>query len=144
MNNERRKFQHRSGQLAGLILCVFVSITCSAQGVEAGKTLFGTYCQTCHGPNGDGNGPAANELTLKPRSFALAAYKFDTDADWQKGTDTDLADVIRKGPAVFGGSPLMPGWSQFSDNEIQSLIDYIRTLEGAANRHPEAKPLASS
>ncbi len=133
MKKKRSKFLQHPGLLLGMVLCGLLSASCNAQGVEAGKKLFGTYCQTCHGPNGDGNGPASSEFTLKPRSFALAAYKFDTDADWQKGTDIDLADVIRKGPAVFGGSPLMPGWSQFSDDEIQSLIDYIRSLEGGVS-----------
>ena len=129
MNAKHYGFLGRPWQAAGLILFGFLSLSSHAQNVEAGKKLYGTYCHTCHGPNGDGNGPAATEFTLKPRDFALAAFKFDTDADWQRGTDADLADVIRKGPAVYGGSPLMPGWSQFSDDEIKSLVDYIRSLE---------------
>ncbi|HIG44515.1 MAG: cytochrome c [bacterium] len=116
-------------KIVAMILLGVLSLSSYAQDVDAGKKLFGTFCQSCHGPDGDGNGPANPEQSLKPRSFALAAFKFDTDADWQKGTDADLADVIRKGPAVYGGSPLMPGWSQFSDAEIKSLIVYIRSLE---------------
>ena len=129
MNNERYGILHRLMQVTMLVLIGFLPLSSYGQDIEAGKKLYGTFCQTCHGPNGDGNGPAATEFILKPRDFALAAFKFDTDADWQKGTDTDLADVIRKGPAVYGGSALMPGWSQFTDDEIKSLIDYIRSLE---------------
>lgn len=109
---------------------LLVSCFVQADGVKPGKALFSTYCQTCHGPDGDGNGPAAEGFILKPRAFALAAFKFDTNADWKRGTDTDLADVIRKGSAVYGGSQQMPGWPNFTDEEIQQLIDYIRSLEG--------------
>lgn len=101
----------------------------AAQDTEAGRVLFEANCQTCHGVNGDGNGPAAEEMVLKPRDFAMAAFKFDTDADWERGTDTDLANVIRNGPGVYGGSPLMPAWSDLNDDEIKSLIEFIRSLE---------------
>lgn len=103
--------------------------TSAAQDAEAGRVLFEANCQTCHGVNGDGNGPAAEEMVLKPRDFAMAAFKFDTDADWERGTDTDLANVIRHGPGVYGGSPLMPAWSDFDDGEVKSLIKFIRSLE---------------
>ena len=99
------------------------------ESLAAGRQLFESYCATCHGPNGDGNGPAAAQLVLKPRDFALAAFKFDTDADWEKGTDQDLAAVIRQGPGAFGGRSAMPAWSQFSDTEIDSLVRFIRSLE---------------
>ena len=128
MSDRQYGFRCRIGQAIVILLGLF-SISCHGEDIEAGKKLYGIYCQSCHGPNGDGNGPAANEFVLKPRDFAMAAFKFDTDADWQKGTDTDLADVIRKGPAAFGGSIAMPGWSQLTDDEIRSLIDYIRSLE---------------
>lgn len=126
----------RTSKRAGYGLRNFVSIIFfalplhSAVGdVDAGATLFATYCQSCHGANGDGNGPAAAAFVLKPRDFALAAFKFDTDADWEKGSDHDLANVIKQGTAVYGGSQLMPGWSQLTDAEVENLILYIRSLQ---------------
>ncbi len=113
----------------GVVALLFLAPGLPAQDIEAGRQLFITWCATCHGPDGDGNGPAAGQLILKPRDFALAAFKFDTDADWEKGTDQDLANVIRQGTAVFGGASAMPAWGQFSDAEIASLIRYIRSLE---------------
>ena len=113
-----------------IALLFVLSPLTQADAVDAGEALFGNYCQSCHGPNGDGNGPAAESFVLKPRDFALGAFKFDTDADWLRGTDTDLAEVIRQGPAAFGGSAAMPGWSQLSVDEIQQLIAYIRSLQG--------------
>ncbi len=112
-----------------VVIPLLLPLGASGQNVDAGKLLFGTYCETCHGENGDGNGPAAAAFMLKPRDFALAAYKFDTDADWKKGSDADLANVIRHGPATYGGSLLMPGWANLSDEQIRQLVAYIRSLE---------------
>lgn len=120
---------HKFCHIAAWVLITVLSVNSSADDLEAGRTLFATYCQSCHGANGDGNGPAAAQFILKPRDFALAAFKFDTDADWQRGTDTDLANVIKEGAAVYGGSALMPMWSQLTDGEVDDLITYIRSLK---------------
>jgi mono/diheme cytochrome c family protein len=117
-----------------LIVCIaFISMQASAdtEMVDAGATLFSTYCESCHGSTGDGNGPVAEGLILKPRDFAMAAFKFDTDADWQRGTDIDLQNVISEGAAVYGGSAVMPAWGHLSDQEVKSLVAYIRSLEGS-------------
>lgn len=111
--------------LAGFCLAPGTSL---ADDVATGRALFEASCQSCHGSSGDGNGPLAEEMYLKPRDFSLAAFKFDTDADWERGTDADLANVIRHGPGIYGGSPLMQGWSDLSDEEVKSLIAFIRSL----------------
>lgn len=115
------------------LVIVFIGFLISkvsiAQEIEAGKALFQTNCASCHGENGDGNGPAAEQLILKPRDFALAAFKFDTDANWERGTDEDIANVIKNGAAVYGGSTMMVPWGHLSDQEIKGLVSYIRSLE---------------
>ncbi|MBQ62673.1 MAG: hypothetical protein CMQ19_11430 [Gammaproteobacteria bacterium] len=110
-------------------VAVLISETSIAQDIEAGKALFQTNCATCHGEKGDGNGPAAEGFILKPRDFALAAFKFDTDSDWVRGADADLANVIRNGTAAYGGSQMMAPWGQLSDQEIKNLVGFIRSLE---------------
>jgi mono/diheme cytochrome c family protein len=110
-----------------LLICVAAGA--HAQDVARGKELYDGVCQSCHGPDGEGDGPGAAEFLLRPRPFSQAAFKFDTDADWQKGTDQDLADVIRKGAAAYGGSSMMAPWPSLSDDQISSLIAYIRSLE---------------
>ncbi len=110
-------------------LLLLLPLNSLATAVEEGASLFVTYCESCHGVDGDGNGSAAAEFVLKPRDFALAAFKFDTDADWQRGTDDDLASVIKEGAAAFGGSNLMPGWDHLSKDEVEKLIAYIRSLQ---------------
>ena len=51
----RSTLKRLSTALPSLAL-LFFSCFVQAGDVKPGKALFGTYCQTCHGPNGDGNG----------------------------------------------------------------------------------------
>ena len=95
-----------------------------------GKRLYDELCVSCHGVEGRGDGVASHDVLLRPRDFRLGAFKFDTDADWQRGTDADLANVIRHSPRAYGGSPLMPPWAHLSDDEVASLVAYIRWLQG--------------
>lgn len=99
-------------------------------GEPDGKMLFEQHCASCHGMQGHGDGVVAHDILLRPRDFSLDAFKFDTDADWQRGTDADLANVIRNSPAVYGGSPLMPPWRHLPDDDIVALVAYIRELQG--------------
>ena len=94
-----------------------------------GETLYGTYCQSCHGSEGKGDGTGVPDTMLKPRPFSAGVFKFDTDADWEKGTDADLANIIRNGTGAYGGSPLMPAWANLTDDEVGELVAYIRELQ---------------
>jgi mono/diheme cytochrome c family protein len=112
-------------------LSLFVSVA-NAQEPAAqsgGQTLYEQLCASCHGAEGRGDGAASSDVLLRPRDFALNAFKFDTDADWERGSDVDLANVIKNGPAVYGGSALMPPWSTLSDDDIAALVAHIRLLQ---------------
>lgn len=94
-----------------------------------GQKLYETYCQVCHGSQGNGDGDGIPEGVLRPRPFSAGAFKFDTDADWETGTDADLNNVIRNGPGAYGGSTLMPPWPSLTDEEVAALVGYVRVLE---------------
>ena len=117
--------------MRGLVIFVLLAFGCGSISAASadGKGLYDVACQTCHGAQGDGDGDGIPEGMLRPRPFRVATYKFDTDMDWQKGTDADLALVIRNGPAVYGGSAFMPAWPTFSDDELAELVAYIRVLQ---------------
>ena len=43
--------------------------------VESGRDLFATYCASCHGVSGRGNGPAAEELRRRPADLTQLAKR---------------------------------------------------------------------
>ena len=90
--------------------------------------LYPSLCASCHGPSGDGDGPGVPAGMIKPRPFSAAAFKFDTDADWRKGTDADIANVIKNGTQFYGGSPLMPPWPALSEDDVAILVERVRSF----------------
>lgn len=44
--------------------------------IAKGKNLFALNCASCHGTNGQGNGPAAAALNPKPRDFTSGYWKY--------------------------------------------------------------------
>ena len=131
MNRPRKS----TNPLPALVAVLLFSTAAAAQEPSAasgGQTLYEQLCASCHGAEGRGDGAASSKVLLRPRDFALNAFKFDTDADWQRGTDADLANVIKNGPAAYGGSALMPPWSSLSDDDVAGLVSHIRVLQQRA------------
>ncbi len=94
-----------------------------AQGnAEKGKGLFSKYCGGCHGPTGKGDGAAAAALNPKPKDLTDKAYVAALK-------DQYLFDLIQKGGAAVGKSPLIPPFgSQLKDGDIRDVIAFIRSL----------------
>lgn len=83
---------------------------------QSADKLYATYCFQCHGPKGLGDGPIAASLSQKPANLTRIKWK----------PDFMLALKIREGRGV------MPSWKNtFNDEQISSLIKYIRTFESA-------------
>ncbi|MEO6807515.1 MAG: c-type cytochrome [Isosphaeraceae bacterium] len=67
---------------------------------DEAKKVFGSRCITCHGPQGEGDGPGAAKLDPKPQNYH--------NAEWQKTvTDEEIEKVIVYGGAAAGKSPQM-------------------------------------
>ena len=86
--------------------------TYSPADVQAGKAIYREQCAGCHGDNGKGN----------PDMAAVMRNLDITDAA-RKSPDT-LAQAIR------GGKGMMPAFEKLSDQELQRLLLYLRTLGG--------------
>ncbi len=78
--------------------------------------LFASYCATCHGEKGEGNGPVAKALQPKPRNLV--------DPEFQKArSDEELFEVILEGKGA------MPGFKgQLNESQVHALVRYLRAL----------------
>jgi mono/diheme cytochrome c family protein len=93
-----------------------------AQNAAEGKKLYASYCVTCHGEQGKGDGPAARALPVK-------AADHTNGATMNQLSDKYLTDIITKGGPAVGKSPIMPGWgSQFNESQIRDLVAFIRSI----------------
>jgi len=105
----------------------------AAGDVEAGREKFQTYCASCHGASGKGDGPTGKALAASgqtaPRDLSKGEFKLDTDGDGKTGTDADIKNVITKGAMAFGGSPMMAPVAGLSDQDLENLVAFIRSLE---------------
>ncbi|SVD28055.1 uncharacterized protein METZ01_LOCUS380909 [marine metagenome] len=86
------------------------------------ESMFNIVCATCHGPEGQGDGPAGVALDPRPASFV--------DPEFWETRDMDrIVQVITNGAASVGGSPLMVAWSaSFDEGQIQDFADYVMTF----------------
>jgi mono/diheme cytochrome c family protein len=90
----------------------------------AGAQLYATYCASCHGPEGKGDGPVAATLNPRPANHTDHVYMGSL-------SDEHLYQVISKGGASVGKSPLMAPWGGVvNDQGIRDLIAHIRKLSG--------------
>jgi mono/diheme cytochrome c family protein len=101
-----------------------------AQSPGEGKKLYLTYCSSCHGEQGRGDGPAARSLPVKPADH--------TDGKvMNQFSDNFLREIISKGGTAVGKSPMMPGWgSQLKDQQLRDLVAYLRSIARASDRPP--------
>ncbi|MCP5058680.1 MAG: cytochrome c [bacterium] len=108
---------------------VFLAAPIGAADAEAGKASYNTFCTTCHGTTGKGDGPAGAALTPPPRDFSIGEFKYDADKNGTAGEDADLTLVIKNGAAAYGGNPVMAPWGHLDDAALANLVAFIRTLK---------------
>jgi mono/diheme cytochrome c family protein len=99
--------------------------------VGAGRDLYGAVCWTCHGIDGDGNGPSAKSLEgAKPRDFTAPEFRVE-------GREDELHRIIHEGAAkAFHGSRYMLEWgNKLSPQQIDDVIEYLKTFQTAEARH---------
>ena len=115
----RNKPVGRAVLISGLMLSS--SVAFAQADIQKGKALYAQSCASCHGADGKG-GPVAAALNPKPRDLSDRAYMTGLK-------DQQVAEVIKKGGAAAGKSPLMPPFGgMLSDADVQNVIGYVREL----------------
>jgi len=90
-----------------------------------GKQVYHSRCIGCHGVKGDGHGPVAKFLKVKPRDFTSGIFKFhSTPGSNALPTDQDLFIIISHG--LWGTA--MPPWYNLPAEQRLAVIQYIKTF----------------
>ena len=110
--------------------------------IARGKEIFTAKCALCHGDTGDGKGPGAVNLPLKPADLTDGRMVAEMPGNYW------VWRVIEGGlvePFKSKGS-VMPAWKgELSLNDRWAVIAYAHTLSGhrgphVASEHPELGP----
>lgn len=101
----------------------------NARAIGAGRVAFVGSCSVCHGATGNGSG-----------IYGQATYPPATDLtshNAKEKSDAELFWIIENGLSFTG----MPAFGQqYNDQDIWSMVSYLRTLQG----NPTQPPTASS
>jgi mono/diheme cytochrome c family protein len=120
--------------IAGVL---FVAATAVLGGGGTGGYTFKTYCATCHGGDGKGDGQLAKLLTVKPTDLTQIAAR----NDGKFPTDDVRARIDGRQFVPPHGTSDMPVWGDaFSQSEqaggqeavkarIDELVEYLRGIQ---------------
>lgn len=117
-----------------LICSIAAMSQAPAKSVAAGKSLYRSYCQSCHGETARGDGPVAQYLVLPPADLTRIAAR--------RGGIFPAKEIHRiidgrKEVRVHGTSD-MPVWGDIfqqgwppkeTREKIQNLVAYLETLQ---------------
>ena len=109
--------------LAAVSLLVANADAAFAADTKKGGELYAQRCAMCHGDKGAGDGPVAATIPegMKPRNLT-EAYKYATD-------DAKFKELLQKGGAGVGLSPLMPAQSDLKTDDLDNIIAFVKTLK---------------
>lgn len=89
----------------------------AADAAAAGAEVFKTNCESCHGPQGHGDGPAGVALDPAPKNLPeLAAQAGDDYLYWRINTGKE-------------GTSMVAWKGVLTDEQIWQAVAFIRTLK---------------
>ena len=113
--------------------------TGTAAGRASGDELYTTFCESCHGPNGRGDGVAAPLCRVPPADFTRAEFKVRSTATGSLPTDHDLRTVIRRGAGPDGA---MPAFEMFEPSEVDRLVAKVKSFSPRWQSEPAPVEIA--
>ena len=105
-----------------------------------GKRLYLSYCASCHGMRGEGDGPVARALTTPPANLRLLSERFGNPLPEEK-----IARFIDGRSEIRAHGPRdMPVWGRYfysrTDDEravhalISDLVAYLQSLQASGRQ----------
>lgn len=98
--------------------------------VYAGRDIYESVCWTCHGRNGNGDGPSAKLIEgTKPRNFRSPEFHI-------KGREAEVRRTITEGGAKsFHGSKYMLEWgTKLSKQQIEDVMAFLETFKSGSQQ----------
>ncbi len=92
-----------------VLLAVALSLSSAAFAADDAAALYKSKCASCHGADGNGS----------PMGVKMGVTPFKTS----KGTDADFAKITQEGKGK------MPAYKTLTDDQVNGLVKYIRTLK---------------
>ena len=102
-----------------------------------GRSLFEQRCAGCHGAKGDGLGPHAARLPVRPTNFTVGVYKLRSTPTGSIPTDRDLFVTLTRG---VHGTPMLP-WKALSEEERWALVYQLKSLSVRFREEQPAHPI---
>jgi mono/diheme cytochrome c family protein len=113
------------------IACQSDPVPVRADVLAEGGRVFAERCSPCHGDSGNGNGPLADVLPIRPRNYHRDEFKWGT-------RPSEIAATVRG-----GRSGVMPGFEGvLSERQIQSVAYFVWSTLPPERRTWEARGLA--
>jgi len=92
-----------------------------ADAATAGGATFAERCASCHGPTGQGDGPAAASLSPKPADLAVVQKDLADDFIFWRINDGGAMDPFNSSMPAQKGI--------LTEDQIWQLVTFIRTLK---------------
>jgi len=123
----------------------------SAPTVEAGQKLYQSYCGSCHGATGAGNGPVASVLKVPPPNLQRLGERYGRPLP-----DSLLAFIDGRKQVPAHGDREMPVWGRslifiLEEDEslpeesevrevLQSILLYLDSIQPGGANAPRTSP----
>jgi DMSO reductase family type II enzyme heme b subunit len=110
------------------------SLASEAESASSPRQIYENHCSSCHGLQGDGNGPAAVWLFPKPRNFSSGLFKIQSTPAGSLPSDEDLFQTVTRG--MPGSS--MPSFTYLKEAERRAVVEHVKQLstytDGSGNK----------
>jgi mono/diheme cytochrome c family protein len=111
-----------AGLLTVLGFMIFAIGVAQAQSAVEGRQLYTSYCASCHGDEGTGDGIAGRSLPVKPGNHTNGSVM-------NQLSDRFLTDIITKGGSAVKKSGFMPAWGgALNTQQISDIVAYLRSI----------------
>jgi mono/diheme cytochrome c family protein len=126
--------------LLGSVLTCALAARAAGPDPAKGHELYDQYCAVCHGANGKGDGPLADDLKVRPADLTEISKRRSG-----KFPEVEVREIIDGRHKVRGhGGGEMPVWGRvFSrstfgevevDAKLDALVAYLRSIQVGAQK----------